>query len=74
MTAASVRPADTAPAGTARLGVWPFNRRLIAYAAGPFAAHAVLQISPRVRANQNRAQTPALLKPKLPPRKLRWMH
>jgi DNA invertase Pin-like site-specific DNA recombinase len=25
-------------------------------------AHAVLQISPRVRANQNRAQTPALLK------------
>ena len=44
MTAASVRPADTAPAGTARLGVWPFNRRLIAYAAGPFAVHAVLQI------------------------------
>jgi ATP-binding cassette subfamily B protein len=44
MTAASVRPADTAPAGTARLGVWPFNRRLIAYAAGPFALHAVLQI------------------------------
>ena len=25
-------------------------------------AHAVLQVSPRVRANQNRAQTPALLK------------
>ena len=25
-------------------------------------AHAVLQISPRVRANQNRVQTPALLK------------
>ena len=44
MTAASGRPAATAPAGTARLGVWPFNRRLIAYAAGPFAMHAVLQI------------------------------
>jgi ATP-binding cassette, subfamily B, bacterial len=44
MTAASVRPADTAPAGPPRLGVWPFNRRLIAYAAGPFALHAVLQI------------------------------
>ena len=26
------------------MGVWPFNRRLIAYAAGPFALHAVLQI------------------------------
>ena len=44
MTAASVRPADTGPASPPRLGVWPFNRRLIAYAAGPFAVHAVLQI------------------------------
>ncbi len=44
MTAASVRPSDTAPEGTARLDVWPFNRRLIAYAVGPFALHAVLQI------------------------------
>jgi len=44
MTAASVQPVDAAPAGAARLGVWPLNRRLIAYAAGPFAAHAVLQI------------------------------
>ena len=44
MTAASARPADTTPTGSARLGVWPFNRRLIAYAAGPFALHAVLQI------------------------------
>ncbi len=44
MTAASIRPAATAPAGAARLGVWPFNRRLIAYAAGPFAVHAALQI------------------------------
>ena len=32
------------PASPPRLGVWPFNRRLIAYAAGPFALHAVLQI------------------------------
>ena len=44
MTAASVRPTETVPAGPPRLGVWPFNRRLIAYAAGPFAVHAVLQI------------------------------
>ena len=44
MTAASGQPADTESAGTTRLGVWPFNRRLIAYAAGPFALHAILQI------------------------------
>jgi ATP-binding cassette subfamily B protein len=47
MTAASVPSTPstgTAPADAARLGVWPFIRRLIAYAAGPFALHAVLQI------------------------------
>ena len=44
MTAASVPSTDTVAAGPPRLGVWPFNRRLIAYAAGPFAVHAVLQI------------------------------
>ena len=32
------------PDSPPRLGVWPFNRRLIAYAAGPFAVHAILQI------------------------------
>ena len=44
MTAASIPSTDSVAAGPPRLGVWPFNRRLIAYAAGPFAAHAVLQI------------------------------
>ena len=44
MTAASVPSAGSVPEHPSRLGVWPFNRRLIAYAAGPFAMHAVLQI------------------------------
>jgi ATP-binding cassette subfamily B protein len=44
MTAASAQPAETMPPGRPRLGVWPFVRRLIAFAAGPFALHAVLQI------------------------------
>jgi ATP-binding cassette subfamily B protein len=44
MTAASVPSAGSVPEYPPRLGVWPFNRRLIAYAAGPFAVHAVLQI------------------------------
>ena len=44
MTAASIPSTDSVAAGPPRLGVWPFNRRLIAYAAGPFAVHAVLQI------------------------------
>ncbi len=34
----------TVPKSTPHLGVWPLNRRLIGYAAGPFALHAVLQI------------------------------
>ena len=43
MTAASL-PKTNAPARPSQPGVWPFTRRLIAYAAGPFALHAVLQI------------------------------
>jgi ATP-binding cassette, subfamily B, bacterial len=47
MTAASVPSTSstgTSPSDPTRMGVWPFVRRLITYAAAPFAAHAVLQI------------------------------
>ena len=42
--------------------VYPGEHRAIVPREPWDRAHAVLQVSPRVRANQNRAQTPALLK------------
>jgi ATP-binding cassette, subfamily B, bacterial len=44
VTAASVRPTGAVPESPPQQRVWPLNRRLIAYAAGPFALHALLQI------------------------------